>query len=269
MATQANQPIRWGILGTGGIAQKFAEGLAVLDDAELIAVGSRSAATAETFGARYNIPHRHASYAALASDPDVDVIYISTPHPKHKEDSCCACGGKAVLCEKPFTINAGEAAEVIAFARAQHLFLMEAMWIRFLPLMVRLRELLSDGTIGEVRMVHADFSFRAPFDPQAAYSTGAWAAGRYSMRASILSRWPRWCWVRRRGRQRDSHRGTTGVDEQTAILQRYRRPACRAHNRDPQGRATGSVDTGHKRLYPPDRLAGGYPSHYHTPTATR
>ncbi|MBA3826720.1 MAG: Gfo/Idh/MocA family oxidoreductase [Ktedonobacterales bacterium] len=222
MATYADRAIRWGILGTGGIAEKFAEGLAVLDDAELVAVGSRSAASAATFGERYAVPHRHATYAELASDPDVDVIYVSTPHPFHKDNSLlCLAAGKAVLCEKPFMINASEAAEVITFARERQLFLMEAMWVRFLPIFVHLRDLLSAGAIGDIQVVHADFSFRAEFDPAGrlfdpALGGGALLdAGIYPVSLASMLLGPPSEIVSQ------SRFGATGVDEQAAILQRY------------------------------------------------
>jgi predicted dehydrogenase len=159
--------IRWGILGTGGIANTFVIGLSVLPDAELVAVGSRKQETAEAFGSKYNIPHRHATYEALANDPDVDAIYVCTPHPMHKDAVMLSLkGGKAVLCEKPFMLNAAEAQEVITYARQQHLFLMEAMWMRFLPAMGKVRELLAQNVIGEVRAVMADFGFRTDFNPR-------------------------------------------------------------------------------------------------------
>jgi predicted dehydrogenase len=159
--------IRWGILSTGRIAKQFAEGLSVLPDAEIVAVGSRAQETADAFGDKFGVSHRHAGYEALAADPDVDVIYIGTPHPFHKENSLlCLQASKAVLCEKPFTINAGEAAEVVTLAREKGLFLMEAMWARTIPIIVRLRDLLAEGTIGEVRMLTADLGFRSKFDPK-------------------------------------------------------------------------------------------------------
>lgn len=159
--------IRWGILGTGMIAHKFAEGLRVLPDAVLTAVGSRSQAAADRFGDAFDVPHRHATYQDLASDPEVDVIYVSSPHPMHKEDTLlCLEAGKAVLCEKPFTMNSQESEAVIRAARERGLFLMEAMWTRYLPAVVRARQLLAEGVIGEVRMVQADFGFRAEVDPK-------------------------------------------------------------------------------------------------------
>lgn len=159
--------IRWGILGTGMIAHKFAEGLRVLPDAVLTAVGSRSQAAADRFGDAFDVPHRHATYQDLASDSEVDVIYVSSPHPMHKEDTLlCLEAGKAVLCEKPFTMNSQESEAVIRAARERGLFLMEAMWTRYLPAVVRARQLLAEGVIGEVRMVQADFGFRAEVDPK-------------------------------------------------------------------------------------------------------
>src|SRR5690242_8331636 len=154
--------IRWGILGTGAIAKQFAKGLAVLKDAELTAVGSRSSASADAFGNEFNVKRRHASYAALAADPNVDVIYVATPHPMHCANTLlCLEAGKHVLCEKPFTVNAFEAREIVAKARSKKLFLMEAMWTRFIPVIVRTRQWIKDGAIGKPRMVMADFGFRA------------------------------------------------------------------------------------------------------------
>jgi predicted dehydrogenase len=158
--------LRWGIIGTGGIATKFAVGLQALPTAKLVAVGSRSQTGADAFGEKFQIPHRHASYAALAADPEVDAIYIGTPHSLHLENMLLGLNhGKAVLCEKPFTINAAQAQQAIDLARSHGLFLMEAMWTRYLPLMVELRRLLAAGAIGEVRMISADFAFRTNFNP--------------------------------------------------------------------------------------------------------
>ncbi len=158
---------RWGILSTGRIAGVFATGLHSLDDAELVAVGSRSQVAADKFADRFDIPRRHASYEALAEDPEVDGIYIATPHSLHKENTLlCLAAGKPVICEKPFAINAAQAAEMITLAREKKIFLMEAMWTRFLPPFVKLRELLADKVIGDVRMLQADFGFRTNVNPQ-------------------------------------------------------------------------------------------------------
>ncbi len=150
--------VGWGILGTGKIAVKFADDLRHVPGAALTAVGSRSAETAKAFGRRFRIPHQHASYAALVNDPDVDVVYISTPHSLHAENARLALeAGKAVLCEKAFTLNARQAADLIALARERRLFLMEAMWMRFLPAIVHVRQILAEKALGDVRLLSADF----------------------------------------------------------------------------------------------------------------
>ena len=214
--------IRWGIIGTGHIAKKFAEGLLSLPEAELVAVGSRTQASADDFAAWYGIPHRHANYASLANDPTVDVVYVSTPHPFHTENSLlCLEAGKAVLCEKPFAINAAEAAQVIKLARAKKLFLMEAMWTRFLPVMVEVRELLAEEAIGDARMLIADFGFRAEWDPKGRLlnpELGGGAlldVGIYTLSlASAVFGTP----ARVTGL---AHLGATGVDEQAGIVLGY------------------------------------------------
>lgn len=153
-------PIRWGILGPGSIAEQFARGLAAAPGAELAAVGSRSIVRAESFAERYGFERAWGSYQELVSDPHVDVIYVATPHPFHYPASLlCLEAGKAVLCEKPFTVNAEEALHLIELAETNELFLMEAIWTRFLPLFVEIRRLITEGAIGEPRMVTADFGF--------------------------------------------------------------------------------------------------------------
>ena len=166
------EKIRWGIIGTGDIAKKFATGLSVLSDSELVAVASRARKTADVFGELFHVENRHENYQSLAHDPDVDVVYVSTPHSLHKENTLmCLRAGKPVLCEKPFAINAKEATEMVRLARERKLFLMEAMWTRFFPLMARVSEIIGANTIGEVRMLMADFGYRSEdqnlwvFDP--------------------------------------------------------------------------------------------------------
>lgn len=162
----AQQPIRWGILGPGSIANNLAKGVQALPDATVQAVGSRDMARATEFAGKYGIPSAYGSYEELVSDPNVDIVYVSTPHPFHAPCSLLALrAGKPVMCEKPFTINRGEAATMVAEARARNLFLMEAMWSRFFPLMARIRETISSGAIGELLLLQADFGFRAGFNP--------------------------------------------------------------------------------------------------------
>jgi predicted dehydrogenase len=158
--------IRWGIAATGGIAQRFATGLAETDDAETVAVASRTAERAEEFGAEFAIPHRHASYEALAADPDVDVVYVASPHSRHEADTLLFLeAGKHVLCEKPFALNELQASRMIDAARERNLFVMEAIWSRFLPAYELLGQLLADRVIGEVLSVDADFGIRFPYEP--------------------------------------------------------------------------------------------------------
>lgn len=153
--------IRWGILGPGAISTKFAIGLQTADNSHLIAVGSRNAQRASDFAKRFGAANVHNSYDALVNDPEVDAIYIGTPHSFHKEHAILAMrAGKHVLCEKPFAINAQQAADMLQVAQETGVFLMEAMWSRYLPTLVKTRQLIADGAIGEARMLYADFGFR-------------------------------------------------------------------------------------------------------------
>jgi predicted dehydrogenase len=158
-------PVRWGILGTGWIAGQFVADL-IGGGSTVTAVGSRSQASADAFAAEHGIPTAHASYEALAADPEVDVVYIATPHPMHAENALLVLGaGKHALIEKPFTLNQPEAREVVDLAAANGLVVLEAMWTRWLPHMVRLREIIAAGTIGDVRTVIADHNQKLPTDP--------------------------------------------------------------------------------------------------------
>ena len=156
---------RWGILGTGWIADKFAQDL-VLTGRPVTAVGSRSQANADRFAQRFGIAHAHASYQALVDDPGVNIIYIATPHPMHFANAMMALeAGKHVLIEKPFTLNAAQAEKVVAFAQAKGLVALEAMWTRFLPHMLRVREIVASGKLGRIRSVIADHMQDLPADP--------------------------------------------------------------------------------------------------------
>lgn len=164
------QPIRWGILGAGQVARGFAQGLRAVPGAECAAVASRTPANAHSFAADFGFARVHAGYDALVRDPEVDVIYVATPHHRHLED-CLLCleHGKAVLCEKPFTVNARQARQVIEAARRHKVFCMEAMWMRFVPAIRKAKELVDAGAIGEVRMLTADFGVANQFDPRSRF----------------------------------------------------------------------------------------------------
>jgi predicted dehydrogenase len=167
MTVPPDRPIRWGLLATGGIADAFARDLALLPDAQLVAVGSRSQAGADAFGARFDVPHRHGSYEALAADPDVDVIYVSTPHPGHRDATLLAIArGKGVLVEKPFAMDVAQAREMVQAARSAGVFLMEAMWTRFLPHIRRVRQILADGTLGDLVYLVAEHGQWFPRNPE-------------------------------------------------------------------------------------------------------
>ena len=156
-----SETIRWGLMGLGYISGRFADGLAHLPDAEIYAVASRTQDKAEDFGARHGAVKCYGSYEALAEDPNVDVVYIGTPHTAHLANTLmCLDAGKHVLCEKPFALNRAQAAAMIERARANDRFLMDAFWTRFFPAMVKLRELLADEVIGDVMLLQADFGFR-------------------------------------------------------------------------------------------------------------
>jgi predicted dehydrogenase len=159
--------IRWGLLATGGIARSFAEDLRLLPDCEIVAVGSRTQVSADAFGADFDIPHRHGSYADLAADPDVDVVYVSPPHPWHRDATLLAIeGGKAVLCEKPFAMDREQSQQMVDAARSAGVFLMEAMWTRFLPHVARIREILGAGTLGELVYLTAEHGQWFAQDPE-------------------------------------------------------------------------------------------------------
>jgi predicted dehydrogenase len=158
--------LRWGILGTGWIASEFTQDL-LANGMTITAVGSRTQESADAYAAKYGIGTAHPSYEALAADPGVDAIYISTPHPFHYDNAKLVLGaGKHVLVEKPFTLNAKEAREIVELAAEKNLVVLEAMWTRWLPHMVRIHEIIAAGTLGDVRTVIADHDQLLPSDPK-------------------------------------------------------------------------------------------------------
>ncbi|GAA3750372.1 Gfo/Idh/MocA family oxidoreductase [Streptomyces tremellae] len=157
---------RWGVVATGGIAARFTQDVAELDNAQVVAVASRNEASAKEFAGRFGVARAYGDWAGMFADPEVDVVYVATPHSAHREAAGAALvAGKPVLCEKPFTLNVREAQELVDLARQRGLFLMEAMWTYCNPVVRRLVELVRDGAIGEVRSVRADFGVAGPFAP--------------------------------------------------------------------------------------------------------
>ena len=152
---------KWGIIGTGGIARAFSNDIGFLSDHVIAAVGSRSLENAENFVKTIPGAKAHGSYDALINDSDIDAIYVATPHPSHKENVIAALNaGKPVLCEKPFAVNAHEAREMVAAAKANDVALMEAMWARFLPHYAKIREIVASGVLGQITTIHADHGQR-------------------------------------------------------------------------------------------------------------
>jgi predicted dehydrogenase len=155
-------PVRWGILATGSIADKFASDLALVPDAELAAVGSRRPDAAQEFADRHGARRAHGSYEALVADPEVDVVYVATPHGRHLEDvRLCFAAGKHVLCEKALTMNADDSATLVAEARELGLFFAEAMWMRTQPNVRRIAEIAASGVLGDILQVRAELGFTA------------------------------------------------------------------------------------------------------------
>jgi predicted dehydrogenase len=211
--------VRWGIAATGGIARKFAEGLGRLKDADLVAVASRSKARADDFANQFGIAHRHGHYEALAEDNDVEVVYVASPHARHYPDAMLFLeAGKNVLCEKPLALNALQAERMCEFARSRGLFVMEAVWSRFLPAYQALGRLLEEHAIGDPLLVEADFGFRMPVMPAHRLfdlSLGGGALldlGIYPLQlASLVLGTPDTV-------KAVAHLGETGVDELTAAV---------------------------------------------------
>ncbi len=168
--------MRWGICGTGEIAEKFVDALRRIPDARVVAVASNSAERADSFGQRMDIPRRHGTYEALADDDEVDVVYVASTQQRHEADAILFLrAGRHVLCEKPMALSAAGAEAMVEAARRADRFLMEAMWSRFLPSYLELARLLDQDVIGRPLLVQADFSFAVPdadraghrlFDPQ-------------------------------------------------------------------------------------------------------
>lgn len=158
--------MNWGIIGMGRIARKFANDLKLVPNAKLHAVASQSLERAQAFAKEFGAPHAFGTYDEIVTCPDLDVVYIATPHVQHCENTLlCLRHNIPVLCEKPFAMNLEETQKMVMTARENQTFLMEAIWTRFIPTIVKTLELIDSGAIGEVISVKADFGFKAPFDP--------------------------------------------------------------------------------------------------------
>jgi predicted dehydrogenase len=169
---------RWGVAGTGGIAHMTLPDLGLTENVEVAAVSSRTQDGADTFAAEHGIAQAYGDYSSLLANPDLDVIYICTPHGAHFAMAEAAIkAGKSVLCEKPLTITARQAEELSGLARSRGVFLMEAMWTKFNPTIGRIKETIASGVIGDVRHVNAAFGFSAPRDPASRFWDPAQGGG--------------------------------------------------------------------------------------------
>jgi predicted dehydrogenase len=211
--------IRWGVAGPGGIAQRFGEAMTMVEGGSIVAVASRTQAGADVFGDRFGVARRHVGNEALAADPEVDAVYVATPNHRHAADTLLFLeAGKHVLCEKPFALNAAQATAMAKAARAGGLFLMEAIWSRFLPAYRTLGSVLGEGTIGEVRFVEGSFGFAMPVDPShrlfdpALGGGGLLDLGVYPLQlCSLVLGAPDRLVA-------EGHVGETGVDEQVVVV---------------------------------------------------
>ena len=217
-----SKTIRWGVLGCGRIARKFASDLPYTGNARLVAAASRDLNNAQQFAKEFSADKAYGSYEELVRDSNVDVIYVATPHSHHHEHTLfCLNNHKAVLCEKAFAVNSRQAEEMIALARSKKVFLMEALWTKFLPHQKMMERLVGEGKIGEIRSVLVNFGFRPQppvpprlFDPALAGGT-LLDIGIYNVfvATSVLGK----------PDQVDAFMtpASTGVDEQCSILLRY------------------------------------------------
>ncbi len=214
--------IKWGILGPGRIAHQFARDIRLVKEARLWAVASRQKERAREFAQRYTIPKAYGSYRELVEDEAIDIVYIATPHGRHYEDiKLCLNHNKAVLCEKSFTLNARQAQEVINLARTNGLFLMEAMWTRFLPITQKLRKLLKQNVIGRLHMLSADLGFPFPFDLQSRLFNPVLGGGALLDVGVYPVSLSQWFLGTPREMRSLAVMGETGVDEQAGMVFSY------------------------------------------------
>jgi predicted dehydrogenase len=218
--------VRWGILGCGKIANKFASDLKLVDDAELVAIASRDKIKSKEFGDRFKPRHTHNSYEDLVKNMEIDAIYIATPHGLHYEHTLlCLRHKKAVLCEKAIALNSRQLKEMIAVARREKVFLMEAFWTKFLPQFEKINEIIHSGVIGEIKLIQSDFGFAAP-EPKA---QRLWDPGLGGGSLLDIGLYPVFLAQTLLGKPTELHAMMTpfqsGVDEQCVITMKFRNNA--------------------------------------------
>ncbi len=214
--------INWGILAPGRIAHKFAHDLKLVGGAKLIAVGSRSIERAREFANEYGAPHAYGSYEAMLECPDLDAVYIATPHTGHCENAImCLEKGIAVLCEKPFAMNAAEVQKMVDCARSNNVFLMEAIWTRFIPCFEEMLRLVKSGYIGELKTIRADFGFKADFPPEHRVFNPALGGGALLDVGIYTIFFATWLWGRPELIKATATLSSLGADDSCAMIFEY------------------------------------------------
>ncbi len=218
-----DKKFKWGILGPGRIAHNFAQGLQVIDDASLYAVASSKIERAQEFADQYGGAKTYNSYEALVNDPEVDGVYIATPHRFHFENAMlCLNVGKPVLCEKPLTVNAGETRKLIETSKKNKVFLMEALWSRFLPIYSVIRQWLDDKAVGDISLMVGTFGFNAPKEKDDRWQNPELAGGTLldmGIYPIAISQWV--MQAQPKSFVAMAHIGSTGVDELTTFSLQY------------------------------------------------
>ena len=219
----AEQSFRWGIIGPGRIAERFAGGLSALDDAVLHGVASRNESRGQAFAQKFGGQKIYTSYEDMVNDPDIDGVYIGTPHRFHFEQTMlCLEAGKPVLCEKPLTVNATETEALIAKSQEKNVFLMEALWTRYLPIYGQVREWLDSGVIGDIKFMISTFGFALPNDPSDRWLNPELAGGALldmGVYPIAISQWVTGMEPKTVSSQ--AMLGETGVDVFTAVTFQY------------------------------------------------
>lgn len=270
-----NKKIRWGILGAGRIAQKFASDLKLVEDAEVFAIASRGQSNAAIFADLYPAALQYDNYEDLVQNPEVDIIYIATPHGLHYEHTLlCIQHGKAVLCEKAFALNVRQAREMISTARARKVFLMEALWSKFIPSWQKMMEMIANGKLGEIKNVLINFGF-IPQEPVADRVFNPSLGGGTLLDIGVYNIFYALSVLGRPDHIEASMTpAATGVDEQCAVLFRYKNGAMAqlfssysthlATEADISG-SKGRIRLTH-RFYTPDATLEFYPGRADTKT---
>ncbi len=218
-----SKTVRWGIAGTGRISHQFVQDFAYVPNGKVTAVSSRSQHSADSFAEQYSIGRAYAGYEQLLNDPEVDAVYVASPHTMHFQDTLDAIqAGKHVLCEKPFTINPEESMKLFDIAGQSSVFVMEAMWTFFLPAIQKAQEWLQQGRIGKLRQIKADFGYPLPFDPDRREYNVEFAGGCL-LEMGIYPVSLAWLFMQQDpvGIQAIAHMAPNGVEDDIAMLFDY------------------------------------------------